>query len=678
VEDLHWLDPSTLELLSLLIDQSAQARLCLILTARPEFHPPWAFGAHLTILMLRRLTPAQVERVARHVAGAKAFPSAVLQEVVRKTDGVPLFVEELTKMVLESGLLEEHADHYTLHGPLPPLAIPATLHDALLARLDRLGPAKQAAQLGATLGRSFAYDLLQAVARLEAAPLQDALAQLVEAEVVTQRGLPPQATYTFKHALIQDAAYQSLLRSTRQQYHQHITQVLEAQFPDTVEGQPALLAYHALGGEMWEKAVSYFQQAGEQAVARSAHREAEAAFEKALEALQHLPESRETIVQAIDLHRARGGTHFALGEPEQQLACTEHALALAETLGDPHRLALGITAVAAALNEVGDNVRAFAFAQRGLALAEAVGDLALLVTTRNNLGQICRCMGDYHRAATVLGQAVERLQGDLARMRFGRSLYTAVTARINLTACLAELGEFRQATATAEEGLRIAEALQQSSSLLIALRGVCTPLLHQGRFHHALPWLERAFALCTPDLVGWHSSTLAARGYAYAMTGRLTEALPQLEQAVALARHVNRRNETRWLAYLSEVYLRADRQADAHTLAEQLLALSHERGERGMEAWGLSLLGAVAARCDPSDATHAETAYRQALTLAAELGMRPLQAHCHHGLGTLYAQLGQQGQACTELVTAIDLYRAMEMTFWLPQAEAALVQMEAR
>ena len=189
VEDLHWVDPSTLELLSLLIEQGAQARLCLVLTYRPEFHPPWAMAAHLTALTLQRFAPAQVERLATHVAGAKALPPAVLQEVVRQTDGVPLFVEELTKTVLESGLLQEGEERYELSGPLPPLAIPATLHDALMARLDRLATAKMVAQLGATLGRTFAYDLLQAVAPLETAPLQAALAQLVEAEVVGQRGL---------------------------------------------------------------------------------------------------------------------------------------------------------------------------------------------------------------------------------------------------------------------------------------------------------------------------------------------------------------------------------------------------------------------------------------------------------------------------------------------------------
>jgi class 3 adenylate cyclase len=258
VEDLHWIDPSTLELLSLLLDQVARARLCLVLTTRPEFRPPWPMVAHLTALTLRRFAPGQITRLAAHVASDKALPPAVLEEIVRKTDGVPLFVEELTKVVLESGLLQEQEDRYDLTGPLPPLAIPASLHDALMARLDRLAAAKLVAQLGAVIGRTFAHALVQAVAPLDAGTLQAALAQLVEAELVAQRGLPLQATYTFKHALIQDVAYQSLLRSTRQQYHQRIAQVLAERFPETAETQPELLAQHYTEAGLTEQAVAYW------------------------------------------------------------------------------------------------------------------------------------------------------------------------------------------------------------------------------------------------------------------------------------------------------------------------------------------------------------------------------------------------------------------------------------
>ena len=243
-EDLHWADPSTLELLDLMLDHVPTARLLLVLTARPEFRPPWAPRSYVTQLTLTRLPRHQSEEMVLRVTGGKPVPAEVLAQIVAKTDGIPLFVEELVKTILEAGLVQEDAGRYVLTGPLPPLAIPATLQDALMARLDRLAVVKEVAQLGAVLGREFSYELLRAVAPLDEVTLQQALAQLVEAELLYQRGLPPQATYVFKHALIQDAAYQSLLKSTRQQHHQRIAQVLEARFPTPLRPQPELLAHH--------------------------------------------------------------------------------------------------------------------------------------------------------------------------------------------------------------------------------------------------------------------------------------------------------------------------------------------------------------------------------------------------------------------------------------------------
>jgi class 3 adenylate cyclase len=231
MEDLHWVDPTTLELLTLLVDQGPTARLLALWTCRPDFHPPWTGRAHLTQVTLPRLPRRQAAEMTSRVAQGKALPPEVVEQIVAKTDGVPLFVEELTKMVLESGLLQERAERYELSGPLPPLAIPTTLHDSLMARLDRLAAVKAMAQLGAALGREFSYELFQAVAPWDEDTLHRGLHQLVAAEFLYQRGLPPQATYAFKHALIQDAAYQSLLRSTRQRYHQHIAQVFGGAFP---------------------------------------------------------------------------------------------------------------------------------------------------------------------------------------------------------------------------------------------------------------------------------------------------------------------------------------------------------------------------------------------------------------------------------------------------------------
>jgi class 3 adenylate cyclase len=257
IEDLHWVDPSTLELLNLLVDQGPTARILALLTFRPDFNPPWTGRSHLTQVTLSRLPRRQAAEMTSRVAHGNALPPEVVEQIVAKTDGVPLFVEELTKMVLESGLLQERDDHYALTGPLPPLAIPTTLHDSLMARLDRLAAVKGLAQLGATLGREFTYELLQAVSLWDEGTLQQGLHQLVAAEFLYQRGLPPQATYVFKHVLIQDAAYQSLLRSTRQQHHQHIAQVLEERFPEVCETQPELLAHHYTEASINAQAIPY-------------------------------------------------------------------------------------------------------------------------------------------------------------------------------------------------------------------------------------------------------------------------------------------------------------------------------------------------------------------------------------------------------------------------------------
>ena len=264
------------------------------------------------------------------VTGGKALPAVVVEQIVTQTDGVPLFVEELIKTILEVGLVREEAGHYVLTGPLPPLAIPATLQDALMARLDRLGPVKGVAQLGATLGREFSYEVLLAVAAIEEPVLQQSLAQLVAAELLYQQGVPPHATYTFKHAFIQEAAYQSLLRSTRQQVHQQIAQVLEAQFPDLVATQPELLAHHLTEAGRHAQAVGYWQRAGERAVARSAHLEAISHLTKGLEVLQTLPETTERTQQELVLQTTLGPALMitkGFAAPE-----VEHAYARARTL----------------------------------------------------------------------------------------------------------------------------------------------------------------------------------------------------------------------------------------------------------------------------------------------------------------------------------------------------------
>jgi predicted ATPase len=303
VEDLHWTDPTTLELLHLVIDQTPTASLLVLLTCRPHFQPAWHHRSYLTEITVNRLSHAQVEQIVTGMADGKTFPAEVLQQIIAKADGVPLFVEEITKALLESGQLQAVDGHYALTGPFSTFTIPATLHDSLMARLDRLVSAKGVAQYAAVIGRQFAYELLQAVSPLDASTLQRELGRLVEAEIVYQRGLPPQATYTFKHALLQDAAAQSLLKSTRQHYHQRIAQVLEAQFPET---QPELLAQHYTEGGLIEQALPYWQRAGQRAIQRLAHAEAIAHLTQGLQLLTTLPDTPKRLQRELDLQTHLG------------------------------------------------------------------------------------------------------------------------------------------------------------------------------------------------------------------------------------------------------------------------------------------------------------------------------------------------------------------------------------
>jgi class 3 adenylate cyclase len=305
-EDLHWADPSTLDVLSLMFDQVSTARMLTLLTCRPEFRLSWTTHAPVTQVTLNRLGRAQVEAMIPSLTGNKTLPIEMVEQVIAKTDGVPLFVEELVKMILESGMVQEQAGRYVLTGPLPPLAIPSTLHDSLMARLDRLPTARELVQLGAVLGREFAYDLLQAVASVDEMTLQQGLAQLVDAELVYQRGRPPRNRYLFKHALIHDAAYQSLLKSTRQQYHQRIAQVLAAQFPEIAETQPELVAHHYTEAGLSAQAIGYWQRAGQQAIERSANQEAVAHLTQGLELLADLPDTPERAQQELVMQTTLG------------------------------------------------------------------------------------------------------------------------------------------------------------------------------------------------------------------------------------------------------------------------------------------------------------------------------------------------------------------------------------
>jgi tetratricopeptide (TPR) repeat protein len=521
--------------------------------------------------------------------------------------------------------------------------------------------------------------LLQAVAEVPEEPLRLGLTHLQAAEFLYETRLFPDIEYTFKHALTQQVAYETLLQERRHALHARIVEALEGLVGDRLAEQVERLAHHALRGEIWDKALVYGRQAGEKAVVRSAYREAVGYFEQALSALGHLPETCNMCEQAIDLRLALRVALRPLGDLERILACLREAESLAATLDDPRRLAQVSVFLSVHFHNMGAYDQAIAAAQRALALAAAGREVILHALAHQYLGFAYQLQGDSRRAIGCLVQTVVSLDGAGSYERFGAVFLPAVHSRAWLAWCHAELGMFAEGQVLGDEGLRIAEAVAHPGSLMIASWGIGLLALHHGDLPRALPLLERAVGICQDaDLPFYFPWVAWALGAAYTLAERVADAMPLLTQAMEQAAAL----EAGWYQVpchlsLGEAQLLAGRMEEAHALAERALALARERQERGHEPYALRLLGEIAARRDPPESNQAEAHYRQALALAEELGMRPLQAHCHLGLGTLYAAIGQREQARTVLSTAIALYRDMDMTFWLPQAEAAMGQVEA-
>ena len=339
-EDLHWADPTSLELLSLTIEEVPALRLLFIATSRPDFAPRWPSHPHISIISLNRLGRADGQALVEDVTRGSALPSEVLEQILARADGVPLFIEELTKTVLEGGLLSQTGDRYVLTGPLRPLAIPLTLHASLIARLDRLASVKEVAQIAATIGREFSYRLVAAVSGLPDENLCDALAQLVEAELIFQRSIPPDATYLFKHGLVQDAAYASLVRSRRQQLHALVGHALEEHLPTTLETEPEILAHHFTEAKQPPRAIRYWKTAGNRALQRFANSEAIDHFKRVLEIAMDLDDETTRLEEEFNGNYGLGQATLAAGRTVEAMTIFEAALTRARKMGGPEKVAL--------------------------------------------------------------------------------------------------------------------------------------------------------------------------------------------------------------------------------------------------------------------------------------------------------------------------------------------------
>ena len=508
--------------------------------------------------------------------------------------------------------------------------------------------------------------LLQALADRPESALREDLARLQAAEFLYETRLFPDLEYTFKHALTQEVAYGGLLQERRRLLHARVVEALEQGFPDRLAEQVERLAHHAFEGHVWSKAVSYCRQAGVRAYERSAYAEAAAAFQRAIDALAHLPETPESARLGIDIRLELRHPATLLRQFDKVSEGLREAERLARLLSDARRLGWVLCFLAEhyrLVYELGDALRA---AEHAMKVATTVADHDLQVVANLYVGQVCWTSGDYQAAARHLRANVEALQGDLSRRLLGLAGPPSIISRSWLARSLAELGEFAEGITIASDGLRIAEQLTSVFALVHLCSNSGTVHLLRGDLDAAIPLLERALALAREHIPLSVTTGAAYLGYAYARRGRLPEALALLTEAVERAP-----SEALTIRHLGEGHLLAGRRDEAVRLALSALEVSR-RGARGGEAWTLHLLGVIAASALPAEAATTEARFHEAAELAGTLGMRPLVAHCHLGLGTLYRRTGDHAKAQEHLTTAATMYREMGMTFWLEKADAEL------
>ncbi len=672
-EDLHWIDSETQALLDSLLESLPTARLLLLVNYRPEYQHDWGSKTYYTQLRIDPLPPGSADALLESLLGTDAGLGPLKQLLIGRTQGNPFFLEESVRTLIETQVLAGERGAYRLAKALPTIQVPATVQAVLAARIDRL-PAeeKHLLQAAAVIGEDVPFALLQAIAEAPEEALRQGLTHLQAAEFLYEASLFPDLAYTFKHGLTYQVAYGTLLQERRCALHRRILEAIERLYPDRLAEQVERLAYHALRGEEWAKAVGYLRQAGAKAAGRSAYREAGACFEQALGALPHLPEDRETLEQAVDLRVELRHALYPLGELGRVFEYIHQAETLARTLGDQRRLGRVSAYMAHYFWAAGEPDRAISAGQRALEIAEMLGDFALRIDVNFYLGLAYHSLGDYRRALECFGRNVASLQGELLLERFGMPALPSVISRCRLVKCFAELGEFAEAIPLGEEAIRIAEAVNHPFSLLAAYLEIGSLYPRKGEFHKAIPLLERGLGVCrTWQILFLFPRIASALGHAYALAGAMTEAVPLLEQAAeqdASMRLVA--DQSLRVAYLSETYLLAGRMHDAIRFARRALDLSRTHKERGNEAWALRLLGEIASHRDHPDDGTVEGHYRQAMALASELGMRPLVAHCHLGLGKLYRRTGDRTKTGDHLTTAATMYREMDMRFWLEKAEA--------
>ncbi len=673
VEDAHWIDPTTEELIALLIDQLRDSRLLTLITCRPQYAPALGNPAHLTRLNLIRLSQRQCAALIDAVAMGKKLPGEVQAEIIRKTDGVPLFVEELTKTVLQSGLLEDTAGGYRLTQALPELAIPSTLQDSLMARLDRLPAAKEVAQAGAAIGREFSRALLAAVLQGSSVRLDDALAELVKAELLVQRGVAPELSYTFKHALVRDTAYASMLKSQLALRHRQIAAALARVEPETVAAQPELLAYHYQEAGDLQLAIEHWTKAGKQAVARGANREAAASLERALALLEAQPETPTSMRDALDIRIALGPLLFGLhGDTPQIEAFYSKAQALAERLADSARLYQALWGLNYVSFFAGRYVNAITAGQRLLEVAHGSGDSGQLIEAHHSMWGPLVAMGRPSDALAHLDRGLALYEPDRhAALRYRYAGHDpAACCAANRAVSRWLLGFPDRALADAAEALNRIEGLRHPMThMLLALlawvhyrcgdRTTAALLGHRvSRVaeEHGFMGYFRAATILTALAPGWQCSAVSLRQlHAHWVEGKSSK---------------NSKGQAG--TALIDLCMAAGEADLAHDVLTRLLTES----ENMQRAELLRIEGALSMQGTSPEADAAERRFREAIQVARDQRAKSFELRAATSLAELWHSQGKHAQAQQLLGDIYNWFTEGFDTADLKQAKALLDRLE--
>jgi class 3 adenylate cyclase/predicted ATPase len=677
LEDAHWVDPTTLELFDLAVQRLERLPVLLVVTYRPQFRPPWARHAHATALALNRLGRTAAEAIVDRLAAGRRPPAPLLQEIVAKADGVPLFVEELTKAVLESGLLRETADGYALDGPLLPLAIPATLQDSLIARLDRLASVKEVAQVGAVIGREFSREVLAAVADLGDDRLSDAMAQLVDAGLVFARGVPPDVTYTFKHALVQDAAYQSLLKSRRHQLHARAAEILETCLPGIAETEPERVAHHFTEAGLADRAAGWWLRAGQRAWRRAAFREAAAHLRRGIEVIASLPSTPERARLEAKLENMLAVAHLvARGPSEEAEMALTRARALATEAGDAEE------EFAAAfgqwyLNQQRMNLPAVLRLAQELLAGLGPDTPEALVLQAHHAAWMGHLMCGRHEEAcrhAEVGFGLYRREAHHAMAERFAGHDAGACCRYTLGFSSQLLGHAERARDRMADALALAASLAHPQTQIVTLTIAAT----MYALRRDAPMVRKLALLAVEEcgqqgvptfgagaelMLAWADAMLDPEPGA---RDRITRALAVLEERRFLVRRPF------YLGVQAEVCLQANAFADGLASTEAALACIEAGGERWYEPELHRLRGELLLRASRDGSDEAGVAFQRAIDVACVANTRWFELRAATSLARLRAERGERDQAHDLLAPVLGRFTEGFDTVHLQEAKALL------